>query len=187
MRLAPIVVVAALAGGCIPVAAQRLPQEVGAAIAAKPMRRLETSDLVVYYPEGRQIEAWRYVTRVEACVQRLRQVVQVHNAISEQKIVTLLPDLALNNAFVFPRAVGYEALQVVPTYNTLDMFTLEFGLPPDPGVVGCHEVTHYLHDEQIAGFARFWNLFGKVYTPQIGIDTWFHDCLLYTSPSPRDS
>ena len=180
-RLARIVVMAAVVvpglGGCFPLAAQRLPQEVGAALVEKPMRRLETSDMQLYYPEGRQTEAWRFLTRVEGCVQHLRRVAQVHNAVSDQKIVTLLPELALNNAFVFSRIAGYEALAVVPTYNTLDMFTLEFGLPPDPAVIGCHEITHYVHGEQIAGWAWFWNFFGQVYTPQIGLDAWFHEGL----------
>ncbi len=75
------------------------------------------------------------------------------------------------------RFSGYEALAVVPTYNTLDAFSLEFGLPPDPAVIGCHEITHYVHGEQIAGFAWFWNLFGQVYSPQIGLDPWFHEGL----------
>src|SRR5262245_62360012 len=94
---------AALAAGCIPVAAQRLPQEVGAAIAATPMRRLETDSLLVYYPQGRDIEAWRFATRVEGCVDHFRQVAQVRNRITNQKILAILPELAFNNAFVTPR------------------------------------------------------------------------------------
>ena len=42
----------ALAGGCIPLAAPRLPQEVGAAIADNPMRRLETDDMLALLPGG---------------------------------------------------------------------------------------------------------------------------------------
>ena len=86
-----------------------------------------------------------------------------------EKIVAILPELAFNNAFVTPRISGYETLAVVPTYDTLDMFSLEMGLPPDPAVIGCHEITHYVQFQQIAGFAWFWNLFGQVYTPQIGL------------------
>ncbi len=52
------------------------------------------------------------------------------------------------------------------------------GLPPDPGAIGCHEITHYVQLQQIAGFAWFWNcLFGDVYTPQIGLDPWFNEGL----------
>ena len=168
---------AALAGGCIPLAAPRLPQEVGAAIADNPMRRIETDDMLLYYPAGREIEAWRFLTRVEGCVDYLRRASQVHNGVADQKIVVIVPELALNNAFVSPRFAGYETLAVVPTYNTLDSFSLEMGLPPDPATIGCHEITHYVQFQQIAGFAWFWNLFGQVYTPQIGIDPWFAEGL----------
>jgi len=167
----------ALAAGCIPIAAPRLPQEVGAAIAENPMRRIETDDMLVYYPAGREIEAWRFLTRVEGCVDYLKRASQVHNGISNEKIVVILPELALNNAFVSPRFSGYETLAVVPTYNTLDSFSLEMGLPPDPATIGCHEITHYVQFQQVAGFAWFWNMFGQVYTPQIGLDPWFAEGL----------
>ena len=141
------------------------------------MRRLDTETMALYYPEGRETEAWRFLTHVGGCVQHLRSVAHVHNGVADEKIVTILPELAFNNAFVIGRFSGYEALAVVPTYNTLDAFSLEFGLPPDPVVIGCHEITHYVHGEQIAGFAWFWNLFGQVYSPQIGLDPWFHEGL----------
>ena len=157
--------------------APRLPQEVGAAIADNPMRRIETDDMLVYYPAGREVEAWRFLTRVEGCVDYLRRASQVHNRVANEKIVVILPELALNNAFVSPRFSGYETLAVVPTYNTLDSFSLEMGLPPDPATIGCHEITHYVQFQQIAGFAWFWNLFGQVYTPQIGFDAWFMEGL----------
>src|SRR4051812_27501003 len=170
-------VAAALAGGCIPIAAQRLPEDVSAAIVQHTMRRLETDDLLVYYLQGREVEAWRFVTRIEGCVDHLRGAAQIHNGVSNQKIVAILPELAFNNAFVTPRISGYETLAVVPTYDTLDMFSLEMGLPPDPAVIGCHEITHYVQFQQIAGFAWFWNFFGQVYTPQIGFDAWFAEGL----------
>jgi hypothetical protein len=141
------------------------------------MRRLETENIAVYYPQGRETEAWRFLTRVEGCVAHLRRAAQVRNSVSDQKIVAILPELAFNNAFVSPRLAGYETLAVVPTYNTLDAFALEFGLPPDAAVIGCHEITHYVHFQQIAGFAWFWNFFGEVYTPQIGLDPWFAEGL----------
>jgi hypothetical protein len=174
---AALFVAAALAGGCVPIAAQRLPQEVGAAIAEHPMRRLESADLVVYYPQGRDVEAWRFLTRIEGCVDHLRRSAQVHNSVSDQKIVAILPELPFNNAFVTPRFAGYNTLAVVPTFDTLDAFSLEMGLPPDLAVIGCHEITHYVHFQQIAGFGWFWNLFGQVYSPQIGLDPWFDEGL----------
>jgi len=172
-----VALAAAAAAGCFPVGTQRLPQDVGAALAGNPMRRIETDDLAVYYPEGREIEAWRFVTRIEGCVAYLRRVAHVHNKVADQKIVAILPELAFNNAFVLPRVAGYETLAVVPTYGTLEAFTLEFGLPPDPAFIGCHEITHYVHFQQIAGFAWFLNAFGDVYTPQNGLDPWFDEGL----------
>jgi len=173
-----VVAAAALTGAaCVPIAQQRLPQEVGAALREQTMRRLESDNLLVYYPQGREIEAWRFLTRIEGCVDYLRRVAQVHNGISNEKIVAILPELAFNNAFVTPRISGYGTLAVVPTYDTLDAFSLEMGLPPDLAVIGCHEITHYVHFQQVAGFAWFWNLFGQVYTPQIGLDPWFDEGL----------
>jgi hypothetical protein len=164
--------------GCFPAAQPRLPQSVAAAIAERPMRRLETADILLYYPRGRELEARRYLDRVEGCVAHLRRRAHVHNGVSDRKIVTILPELPLNNAFVAGRATGYEALAVVPTSFTTDVFSLEMGLPPDPGAVGCHEVVHHVQLEQIAGFAWFWNaLFGQLYTPQIGLDPWFTEGL----------
>ena len=77
-----VVAAAAIAGGCIPIAAPRLPQEVGAAIAANPMRRIETDDMLLYYPAGREVEAWRFLTRVEGCVDYLRRASLVHNRVA---------------------------------------------------------------------------------------------------------
>ena len=65
---------AAVCAACIPIASPRLPQDVGAALADKPMRRLETDDLLVYYPQGREAEAWRFLTRIEGCVNVLRRM-----------------------------------------------------------------------------------------------------------------
>src|SRR5690348_3814057 len=80
------VAAAALTGACVPIATQRLPQDVGAAIAQHKMRRYETDDMRVYYPEGREIEAWRFLTRVEGCVDHLRNASQLHNGVTREKI-----------------------------------------------------------------------------------------------------
>ena len=56
-------------------------------------------------------------------------------------------------------------------------FRWRWACHPDPATIGCHEITHYVQFQQIAGFAWFWDLFGQVYTPQIGIDPWFAEGL----------
>ena len=176
--LGALVALALASAACFPIAAPQLPQDVGAALAAKRMRRLETPDMLLYYPEGRDVDAWRFATRVEGCLAYLRRVAHVHNSVADDKVVAILPELQFNNAFVTPRISGYETLAVVPTYNTVETFSLEMGLPPDPAAIGCHEITHYVQFQQIAGFAWFWNrIFGDVYTPQIGLDPWFDEGL----------
>ena len=65
----------------------------------------------------------------------------------------ILPDLTFNNAFTSPIFLGYEPFAVVPTYQTIDAFSLEMGLPSDAGTIACHELTHYVHFQQVAGFA----------------------------------
>jgi len=164
--------------GCFAVVEPRFPESVAAALAERPMRRLEGQHLRLYYPEGRQQEAGRFLNRVEGCVRELRQRQHVHNAIADRKMTVVLPEEPFNNAFVAPRLLGYETTSVVPTFSTADVFSLEFGLPPDPGIIGCHEITHYVHAEQIAGFAWGLNtLFGASYTPQMGLDSWFAEGL----------
>jgi hypothetical protein len=164
--------------GCVGSVASRLPESVSTALVDTPMRRLETQDLILYYPASRHDEAVRFLTHVEICAARLRSQALVHNNISDQPIVIILPELPFNNAFVAPRGFGYEAIALVPTFNTTDEFALEEGLPPDPGAIACHELTHYVHFQQIAGFAAFLNrAFGQAYTPQIGLDAWFDEGL----------
>ncbi|MES1157533.1 MAG: hypothetical protein ABUL67_00410, partial [Haliangium ochraceum] len=141
------------------------------------MRRTEGRHVTLYYPAARQDEAKRFLTNLDLCADYLRWVSRIHNRISDQKMVVLMPELALNNAFVAPRIAGYDTEAVIPTLNTLDAFALEMGLPPDPSRIGCHELTHYVHLQQVAGFAWFWNLFGAVYTPQLGLDSWFDEGL----------
>ena len=178
VRAWPIVAAAAaLAGGCVPIAAQRLPEDVSAAIVNHTMRRLETDDLLVYYPQGREVEAWRFLTRIEGCVDHLRARRPHPQQRLESEDRRDPARAGVQQRVRHAPHLGYETLAVVPTYDTLDMFSLEMGLPPDPAVIGCHEITHYVQFQQIAGFAWFWNLFGQVYTPQIGFDAWFAEGL----------
>jgi len=166
------------AAGCASVSAPRLPEDVAAAITDHPMHRMDTADMTLYFPEGREGQAARFLERVEGCARYEKGLARVHNRESDQKMVVILPELAFNNAFVAARVEGYETVGVVPTYNTTDLFMLEGGIPPDPAIIGCHEITHYVHLQQIAGFAWFINtLFGEVYTPQAGLDSWFDEGL----------
>ena len=170
--------VAMLGVGCAGVYTPRFPEDVAAALAAEPMSRIETPDIYLYYPSRRRDVALRFLDRVEGCVAYWRSQTWIRNRLAGAKLVLVMPEMPLNNAFVSPRFAGYEDIGVIPTYNTIDFFTLEGGLPPDPAFIGCHEVTHYVHFQQMAGFGEVMNLvLGDLYSPQIGLDAWFSEGL----------
>jgi hypothetical protein len=128
----------------------RFEPDVQAAVVRDEMRVLETAQLVLYYPAPRQAEARRVAARLEACVAALEAQAPVGNGLARARYHVVLPEVPFNNAYVFPKALGIEDVAVIPTGDTLD-FVTEFGLPPDPGMTGCHELTHYVHLRQIAG------------------------------------
>lgn len=139
------------------------------------MRRLETERFVIYYPAHQRAVVDRFLVRAERCAQILREHSVIHSR--DRKFVVLMPDSPFNNAFVAPEALGYEDVSVIPTHSTLDFTTL-FGLAPDPGLIGCHELVHYVHAQQTAGFWGTYNsLFGHAYTPQLGYDPWVFEGL----------
>jgi hypothetical protein len=155
-----------------------MPQDVATALADKPMRRLETANLDVYYPDDHHDEAVRFADHVEWCARQLRARALVHNGIADRRLTLIMPDLTFNNAFTVPIIGGYEPFAVVPTYQTIDAFSLEMGLPPDAGTIACHELTHYIQFNQVAGFAWLVDqVFGEAYTPQLGFDGWFDEGL----------
>jgi hypothetical protein len=169
VRVVLLAVVAACAG-----VQQRFPDDVQASLAHQAMRRLETDRFIIYYPEGRRAEVDRFVMRAGRCAEALRGDSILKPSF---KLSVVMPDVPFNNAFVLPELAGYEEIAVIPTYATLD-FTTEFGLPPDPGFIACHELTHYTHFEQIDGVWKFLNsIFGAVYSPQVGFDPWFDEGL----------
>ncbi|MES1157883.1 MAG: hypothetical protein ABUL67_02165, partial [Haliangium ochraceum] len=155
-----------------------LPDDVATALARTPMRRLETASLRLYYPESRRDQAYRAAAGLEECAAKLRGASQVHNGLADRRMTLILPELTFNNAFAAPPSLGYEPIAVVPTYSTIDAFSLEMGLPPNPVATACHELTHYVQFQQIAGFARVVNaIFGEAYSPQLGFDAWFAEGL----------
>jgi hypothetical protein len=167
-----LAVAAAALAGCGGVQ-QRFPDDVQAALVHDDMRRLETELLIVYYPPRRRAEVDRFLVHAGRCATALRDAALIHTGPWHDKMVIAMPDVAFNNAFVMAEALGHEAVSVIPTVSTLD-FTTEFGLVPDPGFIACHELTHYVHLEQITGFWKTIDLlFGHLYSPQLGYDPWF--------------
>lgn len=162
----------ACALGCATVV-PRFPTDVQTAVVRDDMRRMESDQLVLYYPAPRRALAERVAARLEGCATALRAAARVDNALTRRKFTIVLPEAPFNNAYVFPPALGIEDVSVIPTGDTLD-FTTAFGLPPDPGMTGCHELTHYVHLRQIGGLWRVLDtVFGDLGTPQGGFDLWF--------------
>src|SRR5512143_220088 len=144
--LAGLAVLVSLAA-CAPVQ-PRFPSDVQTALSHDDMRKLETERFIIYYPSNRRAEVDRFLGKADRCAQQLRDAAVLKTA---RKFIVVMPDAPFNNAFVAPNAVGYEDVAVIPMYSTLD-FATQFGLPPDPGYIACHELVHYVHVHQIAGF-----------------------------------
>jgi hypothetical protein len=110
--------------GCIASVQPVMPQDVATALARKSMRSLETTSLDVYYPAERHDEAIRFAQHVEGCARQLRARQLIQNGISGRRMTLILPDLTFNNAFTSPIFLGYAPFAVVPTFQTIDAFTL---------------------------------------------------------------
>lgn len=170
-----LLVIVPLASGCV-TTRPRFEPEVQAAVASD-MRRLETEDVVLYYPEGGRQEAERIGNRIDRCVRALRARTQIDNGWSAQKPRIALPSVPYNNAFAAPALLGLEPISVVPMYSTAEMFGL-LGIVPDPGLVGCHEVVHYVQSLQAGGLGyAISSVLGPWYSPQSGLDPWFQEGL----------
>ncbi len=169
-------VLAVVLHGCAS-ATSVLPADVATALREQPMRRLETDSLLVYYPEDHREDALRIAQRAEGCAAELRAQAQIHNGYADQKMVILIPDVPFNNAFVVPPVAGLQPVSVIPTSFTLD-FATQFGLPPDPSYIGCHEIVHYVHTLQVSGVWGWLNRWvGDVASPHVGLDPWFAEGL----------
>ncbi|MGE5182828.1 MAG: hypothetical protein ACM31C_12225, partial [Acidobacteriota bacterium] len=155
----------------------RYPDDLQTALAHQAMRKLETDRFIIYYSAPRRAEVDRFLARATRCAETLRAAALVHGETWADKMVIVMPDVAFNNAFVLPELAGYEAVSVIPLQATLD-FATEFGIPPDPGYIACHELVHYVHEQQISGmWASIDSAFGHIYTPQVGYDAWFFEGL----------
>lgn len=163
-------------GGCIS-APPRFPPDVQRAINREDMRRLETTDVILYYPEGTRGEALLVASRLEYCRRELQRYERIKDDYAAEKPVFVLPRLPLNNAYVQPTLAGNEQVSVVPQYNTTNLF-IAYGIPPDPGTIGCHEMVHDQSFRQVSGFAAGLRMaFGDIFTPQLGFDSWWHEGL----------
>jgi hypothetical protein len=154
----------------------RLPLDVQRAVNRDDMRVLHTQSIDLYYPAHLAAQARTLAERAEGCIEPLRKRIIGHGGLSTQRIELLFPDLPYNNAFVNPPVNG-DFFSVVPSQWSFDIVT-ETGLPPDPGYVACHELTHYIHAQQtLRSLGLLDRIFGSVITPQYGLDSWFWEGL----------
>ncbi|HVV87093.1 MAG TPA: hypothetical protein VHE35_28835 [Kofleriaceae bacterium] len=166
------ITVAALIGGCVTTRG-RFPTEVQASIARSSMKRLETDRLVIFYPANRRELTIRLADRLERCADTLYELARIDNRHAREKLFVVVPDTQFNNAYALPPVAGLQDTAVIPAVNTFD-YTTEIGELPDPGAIGCHELTHYVQFKQIGGlWSGVRTVFGDVLTPQLGLDPWF--------------
>lgn len=168
-----VLIVLTACGGAGP----KFSADVASALRDSPMRRLETTSMVIYYPDGHREQAVRFAGRAEACGDILRQRAALGRAPGGAKMIVVMPDVSFNNAYVQPAVAGLEPHSVVPTHFTFD-FASQLGMPPDPGFIGCHEIAHYVQFQQESGPWRILNrVFGNLASPQLGLDAWFAEGL----------
>lgn len=176
LRLAAVFLCASLAVGCAQ-ASPRFGQDIQTALAREDMRRIETADMRLYYAERDEETARRMLSRFEGCVAELRLHGKIRNRASREKLVVVAPHLPFNNAYVAPATAGQEHVAVVPTFNTTDVFSM-FGLSPDPSMIGCHEMAHYIQGRQLSGIPNFIEaVFGYTVSPETGLEPWFWEGL----------
>jgi hypothetical protein len=162
--------------GCVSTT-PRFDPDIQRAINGDDMRRMETRELVVYYPDGTRAETLEVARRLEYCRHEIQRRALLKQGPAAEKSVFVLPRLPLNNAYVRPTLAGNEQIAVVPQYNTSNLF-IAYGIPPDPGIIGCHEMVHDQSFRQISGFAATLRaIFGDAYSPQAGLDPWWQEGL----------
>ncbi len=165
------------ASACVGTQPSALPPHVHQALADQPMRRMETTYLEVYYPARRRDEARRIAQRLETCIRSLGSRKAIQNRLANRKYVVAMPEVAFNNAFVVPPFATQGPFALIPTVSAL-LTQPEMGMPLDGSTAGCHEMVHYVHETQIAGFWGFIDsVAGDLLTPQMGLEPWFAEGL----------
>ncbi len=168
LALAALVLIVVLSG-CVSTG-PRFPAEVQQSLAERDMRRMETENLKIYYPEQRREEAHHIATRLEGCLADLEE--KTPRSTDWGLVPIFLPETEFNNAYV-AFGPGEHPHIVLPTFFTANIFG-DFGYTPSVAAVGCHEMVHYVHLTQIHNFYGLVNdVFGPSINPQVGLDLWF--------------
>lgn len=154
----------------------RFSQEVAASFARSPMRKLTTAELEVYYPEGSAQAAQQVAARMNDCVVKLRAKTRTQRP--RERALVYLTDANFNNAYVSGQGDGEPLHTLNPLYATNEGFHLNGLGTAAIGDIGCHELLHYVHYEQVEGFWRLVNaVFGAIVPPQFYLERWFTEGL----------
>lgn len=157
--------------GCATIS-PRFEQDVATTFAQDHMRKLETADLELYYPEEYATEAKRVAARASECVQLLRS--RDVNQREYGKVLLYLTSANYNNAYVGGQSQGEPLHSLNPLSVNEEIFHF-YGLGgAEAGDIACHEMFHFVHYEQTHGFWRVINaVFGPVVPPQTFLERWF--------------
>ena len=167
---------AALLVSCASVPPARFGQEVATSFARSPMRKLTTPDLEVYYPAPAAEAAHAVAARMGECLVILRAKSKTQRP--RDRALVYLTDANFNNAYLSGQADGEPLHTTDPLYATTESFHLNNLGTAAIADIGCHELLHYVHYEQVDGFWRLVNaVFGDVMPPQAFLERWFTEGL----------
>ncbi|MGQ0505569.1 MAG: hypothetical protein ACT4TC_09635 [Myxococcaceae bacterium] len=157
--------------GCLTLS-PRFSQEVAQDFASRAMRKLETPNVTLYYPDGKQDKARRVAAALQRCSTSLRQ--RLIDGPEQPRLLAYLTDVNFNNAYVQPVTPGLEQQMVLSDAFSFEMFNwLNLGISQSEDV-SCHEAVHAVHVADVHGFWKGLNLFtGGLLSPQIFSQSWF--------------
>ncbi|WP_224241454.1 TolB-like translocation protein [Hyalangium gracile] len=160
-----------LASGCAFVS-PRFSQEVQTSFARDEMRKLTTRSMELYYPEQLKPAALRIAARVEACVDRLRDLSWSKRP--RDRMLVYMTSAGFNNAYVQPDLASTPQQMVMPSHMSLELFHLMNLGETELGDVGCHEAVHYVQMQQEEGLWYGINFTtGGILQPNIFTESWF--------------
>ena len=166
---------AALLAACA-TSSPRFDQVVASSFARSPMRKLTTAEVEVYYPEPAHDAALKVAERMSECLVMLRSKMKTQRP--RGRALIYLTDANFNNAYVSGQGDGDPLHVVAPLFATSEIFHLTNLGDSAIGDIGCHELLHYVHFEQVEGFWRVINaVFGDVFPPQNYLERWFTEGL----------
>ena len=171
MRAVVFVSALILTGACASVA-PRFDQPVAASFARDDMRVLTTADAEVHYAAPYKDTAVRVAARAGECLHALRALQK--NPWKHGRALLFVTSANFNNAYVTGFGSGEPMHSVLPTGTTVELLNWYGFAGAEVGDIACHEMFHYAHLEQVAGFWGVINdVFGQQMPVQVALESWF--------------